>query len=115
MNTLQIKPNDKGIELHLNGVELEDVKRFSLTSTDMLTAEVTITLEIEHLKGGFTPEEIDTFATEIKKIKTPVFANVPLEEVGKAVERALDNYKASEDHPVNPCWCTKAQIGLDGE
>lgn len=94
MNTLQIKPNNQKAVLYLNGVELEDVKSFSLSSSDMVAAEVTITLVVEHLKGGFTPEEIDNFAAEIKKFKASDFSS------------------ANKAKTVSPCNVEKSQVGL---
>lgn len=108
MNTLQIKPNDKGVVLYLNGVELEDVAKYSLTANDMQSAELTITMRIEHPQAGFAPEEIIDFASEIKKLKSSIVLKLEPQILYKAIIDA----KIEPKKNVSPVNCNLTDLGI---
>lgn len=108
MNTLQIKPNDKGVVLYLNGVELEDVAKYSLTANDMQSAELTITMRIEHPQAGFAPEEIIDFASEIKKLKS----SIVLKLEPKILYKAITDAKIEPKKNVCPVNCNLTDLGI---
>lgn len=108
MNTLQIKPNDKGVVLYLNGVELEDVAKYSVTANDMQSAELTITMRIEHPQAGFAPDEMIDFAAEIKKLKSPVVLKLD----PKILYEAITDTKVETEKNVCPVNCNVTDLGI---
>lgn len=109
MNTLQIKPNEEGVVLYLNGVELEDVAKYSLVANDMQSAELTITMRIEHPQAGFAPDEIIDFASEIKKLKSPVLIKLNPRTLYDAITNVQGLASKQNVCPVN---CKLQDVGI---
>lgn len=103
MNTLEIRPGNSGVKLYLNGVELEDVVRYSLASADLQRAEFTVTVKIEHPHAGFAPADIIDFASEIKR--------VPVKLDPKHLANVIHGTEDSEKF-VCPVNCSLEDLGI---